>query len=65
MKALVLNAFERKGVSKKTGEPYTSYHISIALPFNPVDFGSYKETGYGVNVAELPLEPSALPKFYL
>lgn len=63
MKALVLNAFERKGISKKTSEPYTSYHVNIALPFNPVDFGSYKESGYGVNIAELPLQPEALQKF--
>ena len=63
MKALVINAFSREGVSKKNGEPYISYFINIGLPFAPVDFGSYKETGYGVNTAELPLEPKALEKF--
>lgn len=63
MKALVLNAFSREGTSKKNGTPYLSFFISIALPFSPVDFGSYKESGYGVNIAELPLDPQAISKF--
>ena len=63
MRVLVLNAVERKGNKKATGEPYSMYFVSIGLPFNNVDFSSFKESGYGVNIAEIPLEPAAFPKF--
>ncbi|MER0217474.1 MAG: hypothetical protein DU481_15205 [Nitrosomonas sp.] len=63
MRALVLKAFKREGTTKATGKPYESFFIAIALPFTDIDFGSYKETGFGVNYAEIPLEPSLLPKF--
>lgn len=63
MRALVLKAFKREGITKGSGKPYENYYIAIALPFTAVDFGSYKEDGFGVNYAELPMEPSLLPKF--
>lgn len=63
MRALVLKAFKREGTKKDSGKTYELFFIAIALPFSDVDFGSYKETGFGVNYAELPMEPSLLPKF--
>ena len=41
MRVLVLNAVERKGNKKATGEPYSMYFVSIGLPFNNVDFSSF------------------------
>ncbi|BBL35725.1 hypothetical protein Nstercoris_02000 [Nitrosomonas stercoris] len=63
MKALVLNAKRSQGISKKTGQPYEIYTLTIALPFSQFASKSFTLDGYGYDVAELSLDPEAYPKF--
>ena len=64
MRVHVINAFQRDGKNKTTLEPYTMFFVTIGLPFNNLEFKSgFKETGYGQNTAELPIEPELLQKF--
>lgn len=63
MKVLVLNAKRVHGSKKSDGKPYEMYELTISLPIRPVSQGSYNMEGYGYDVATLPLDPAAFPKF--
>lgn len=63
MRVLVLNVKRTKGVSKKDGSPYDIYNISISLPLKEFSSATYQMTGYGHDIAELPLSPEAFTKF--
>lgn len=63
MRALVLNVKQSKGVSKKDGSPYEMHVITISLPFKEFSSSTFQMTGYGHDIAELPLDPAAFLKF--
>lgn len=63
MRALVLNAKQSKGVSKKDGSPYEMYTITVSLPLKPFSSSTYQMNGFGHDIAELPLDPQAYAKF--
>lgn len=63
MKAYVINAQKTYGRRKSDGSPYEMHIVTIGLPFSNTNTGNYNQEGYGLNTAEIPLEPSILPKF--
>lgn len=63
MRALVLNAKKTHGVKKSNGSPYEMYVVTISLPLKEFSSSTYNITGYGHDVAELPLDPEAFVKF--
>lgn len=63
MKALVINAKKTYGKKKSDGTPYEMYVVTVSLPLRNISMGNYNVEGYGHDIAEIPLEPSILPKF--
>lgn len=63
MKALVLNARHVHGIKKDNGKPYEMYEVTVALPLRPISQGNYNMEGYGYDVATIPCDPAAFPKF--
>lgn len=63
MRALVLNAKKSYGVKKSDGTPYEMYIVTISLPLKEFSSSTYNMTGYGHDIAELPLDPQAFIKF--
>lgn len=63
MKAIVMNAKQVMGKKKSDGSPYEMYVVTVALPLRPFSSANYNMQGFGYDVAELPLDPAAYPKF--
>lgn len=63
MKVLFIGADARKGVSSKTGKPYSMARLYYAIPAEPKQTEAYDYRATGFRVIEVDMEPDALAHF--
>lgn len=63
MKLNVLGVKRIKGTSSKSGNEFDMCHLLAVVPFQAGGSANVNITGYGMEVAEMPLAPEAMASF--
>ena len=63
MKVIYIGATRRTGTSAKTGNPYDICVLTYGVPVQNKNTEKYDYHGYGSEIREVNLDPSALKEF--
>lgn len=63
MKAVVLGVAHRKGIAKKTQQPYDFATLQTLRPIEAVNRENFTQRGYGFEPVDVKLDPAAVESF--
>jgi hypothetical protein len=63
MKAYVVGVKRVAGIGKESGQAFEMCRVLVGTPIESVSNEKFSVQGFGLEVNEIPMEPSALPQF--